>query len=123
MITDKDPMTPGQFDEAVRMLHSTDPQTYEDGYWWLHSALNQYAGQIAALLRSEVDPRMRATFVELVGDADLPEYIPLLVQELSNETREVRAWAYTGLVQSDHELARAQAEEYRETHPEEDFYH
>lgn len=47
------------------------------------------------LLRSEQDEKMRAKLVELLGDADLLEYVPLLAEELAHPCREVRAWAYT----------------------------
>jgi hypothetical protein len=121
--TGQSSMTPEQFDDAVQMLRSADPMTFEDGYHWLQGDnLIQYVPQIAGLLQSEVDSDMRSKFVELVGDADLPEHIPLLVQELSHETREVRFWAHNQLSLSKHESAKAHAEKYRETNPDEDFY-
>ena len=84
-------MTPEQFDESITMLRSTDPMTYEDAYHSLQGDnLIRYAPQIVGLLQSEVDPEMRAKLVELIGDADLPEHIPLLVQELSHPNREVQ---------------------------------
>jgi len=116
-------MTPEQFDEAVRMLRSVDSMTYEDGYQWLKGEnLQIHVEQIAELLQCEVDPIMRGKFIELVGEADLPRYIPLLVDELSHESREVRCWAYNQLVLSEHESARAQADRYRTTHSDEDLY-
>ena len=116
-------MTPEQFDEAIRLLRSPDPMTYEEGYHWLQGDnLKQHIQRIAELLETEVDPNMRAKFVELVGDADLPEYVPLLVRELSGECREVRSWAYNMLSNSMHATARFHAEQYRMTHPHEDFF-
>ena len=97
--------------------------TYEDGYHLLQDHnLIQYAPQIVKLLQSEADPDMRAKFVELVGDADLAENIPHLMHELSHADRTVRFWAYNQLSQSQHDSARARAEEYRQSHPAEDFY-
>ena len=60
--------------------------------------------------------------VELIGIADLEEYVPLLVQELSHQDRDVRSYAYSMLSISDHEFAWALADDYRRAHPEEDFY-
>ena len=60
--------------------------------------------------------------VELIGIADLEEYVPLLVQELSHQDRLVRSWAYGMLSISEHVLARALADDYRRAHPEENFY-
>lgn len=115
-------MTPTQFQEAIQMLRSADPMTYEDGYHWLQGDnLIPYVPQIVDLLQSEIDPSMRAKFVELVGDADLPEHIPVLVEELSHAAREVRFWAYNQLSLSEHQSAKARAKEYRESHPDEDF--
>jgi len=116
-------MTPEQFDQSIQMLRSADPMTYEDGYHSLQGEnLIRYAPQIVGLLQSEVDPDMRAKFVELIGDADLPEHIQLLVQELSHPHREVRFWAYNQLSLSRHGSAKREAQEYQRSHPEEDFY-
>ena len=116
-------MTPEQFDEAIKMLRSDDPMTYEDGYHWLQGDnLIRYVHRIAQLMQSEDNPEMRAKFVELLGDADLQEHIPLLVQELSHENRDVRFWAYNQLSLSEHKAATDQAGHYRKTHPDEDFY-
>lgn len=97
--------------------------TYEEGYQWLQGDnLIRYLPRIVELLQSEVDPDMRSKLVELVGDADVHEYIPILVEELSHPTREVRFWAYNQLALSEHEAARNHAARYRQAHPDEDFY-
>lgn len=118
-------MTPDDFEEAIRMLRSADAEKYEDWFSWLEAQENLllYIQDIADLLRFETeDLSMRSTLVELIGIADLEEYVPLLVQELSHQDRLVRSWAYGMLVISDHEFARALADDYRRAHPEEDFY-
>ena len=116
------PMSPEQFHEAVQMLRSDDPMTYEEGYHWLQGEnLEHYVHRIVELLQAETDPRMRGRFVELVGDADMIEYIPVLAQELSHASREVRHWAYNGLSLSEHTAGRDRAERFRATHPDEDF--
>ena len=119
-----DLMTPAEFEEAIRMLRSTDAETYEEGFCWLEAEENllMYIPAMADRMQSEEDPRMRSTFVELIGNADLEEYVPLLVQELSHQNRLVRSWAYGVLSRSDHEFARSLADDYRQSHPEEDFY-
>ena len=118
-------MTPDDFEEAIRMLRSADAEKYEDWFSWLEAQENLllYIQDIADLLRFETeDLSMRSTLVELIGIADLEEYVPLLVQELSHQDRLVRSRAYGMLVISDHEFARALADDYRRAHPEEDFY-
>ena len=115
-------MTPEAFAEAVQMLRSNDPMTYEDGYQWLQGDnLKQYVHRIANLLDAETDPRMRGRFVELIGNADMPEYIPLLAKELSHPSYEVRLWAYNGLSLSEHAAGLEQAEWFRAAHPGEGF--
>ena len=123
-VFEMDLMTPAEFEEAIRMLHSTDAETYEEGFCWLEAEENllMYIPAMADRMQSEEDPRMRSTFVELIGNADLEECVPLLVQELSHQNRLVRSWAYGVLSRSDHEFARALADDYRQAHPEEDFY-
>ena len=97
--------------------------TYEDGFQWLQGPnLHQYIHQIAELMQLEHDPEMRSKFVELVGYADLFEYIPVLVEQLSHDSRDVRFWAYNQLSLSEHEIAKAHAARYMQNHPEEDFY-
>ena len=119
-----DLMTPAEFEEAIRMLRSSDAETYEEGFNWLESEDNllMYIQTMADRLQLEEDPRMRSTFVELIGNADLEEYVPLLVKELSHRDRLVRSWAYGVLSRSDHECARAWSDDYRQSHPDEDFY-
>ena len=123
-VFEMDLMTPADFEEAIRMLRSADAETYEEGFCWLEAEENllMYIPAMADRMQSEEDPRMRSSFVELIGNADLEEYIPLLAQELSHQNRLVRSWAYGVLSRSDHEFARALADDYRQTHPEEDFY-
>ncbi len=117
-------MTLEEFSKAIAMFRSTDPMTYENAYSWLQAENGkQYAEQIAELVRSEQDEKMLAKLVELLGDADLVEYVPLLVEELAHPCREVRMWAYTQLKTSDHALARSHARKYYFEHPQEDFYH
>ena len=107
------------------MLRYSDSETYEDWFGWLEAQENLllYIQDIADLLSVEDDDLfMRSTLVELIGIADLEEYVPLLVQELTHQDRLVRSWAYGMLSRSEHECARAHAENYRQSHPNEDFY-
>ncbi len=105
------------------MLRSDDALTYEEGYHWLQGDnLRHHITAIVDLPHEQQDPEMRAKFVELLGDADLVEYIPVLVAELPHENREVHLWAYNQPSLSAHAKANAQAQAYRRSHPDEDFY-
>lgn len=84
-------MTSEEFASAIEMLRSSDPMTYEDGYQWLQGAsLNQHIQEIASMLQVEPDAVIRSKLVELVGNVDKPEYIPLLVEQLSHDSQQVR---------------------------------
>lgn len=115
-------MTPAEFEEAIQNLRSGDAVTYEDGFDWLQVNLPSCVQSIVNLLMPEEDLFVRTAFIELIGLADLEEYVPLLVQELSHQDRDVRSYAYSMLVISDHEFAQALADDYRRSHPDEDFY-
>ena len=115
-------IAPAEFEEAIRKLRSGDAVTYEEGFDRLQYNLFACIRNIADLLKSEEDLFVRTAFVELIGLADLEEYVPLLVQELSHQDRDVRSYAYSMLVISEHVLARALADDYRRAHPEENFY-
>lgn len=115
-------MSPEEFNQAVQMLRSDDSLTYEEGYHWLKGDnLYQYLPQVVSLLHAEIDPRMRGKFVDLVGDADMYEYISVLVGESMHPSAHVRQWAYNGLSCSDHAAGRDHAERFRVSHPDEDF--
>jgi HEAT repeat protein len=117
-------MLPESFADAVRMLRSEDPDTFENAYCWLQGdVLRRHIAELVQLLEQEQDHRVRARLVEVIGDADLAENVPLLVRELSHECREVRAWAFNQLALSNHEFARACAEQFRLANPHETFHH
>ena len=115
-------MTLAEFEEAIRKLRSGDAVTYEEGFDRLQYSLFSCIRNIADLLKSEENLFVRTAFVELIGLADLEEYVPLLVQELSHQDRDVRSCACSMLVISGHVLARALADDYRRAHPCEYFY-
>ena len=62
-------MNQKQFNQCIRMLHSSDPMTYENAYFSLQDHLVQYIEQIMFLMRTEKNPEMRAKFIELIGDS------------------------------------------------------
>jgi hypothetical protein len=118
-------MTQDEFDKALVMLRSRDFETFEDGFGNLGILTEDdryFVRQLVDLMKVEPDIWMRSALIELIGDVDSLEFVPDLVEELSYEDREARAWAYSKLSVSNHELARDHAERYRLAHPDEDFY-
>ena len=73
-------------------------------------------------MRSEDDPFISSTFVELIGIAEQKEYISLSLHELLHENRLVRSWEYSMLSLSEYECANIPADDSRQSYPNEDFY-
>jgi len=70
-------------------------------------------------MQTEQDPRTRAKFIELLGEAKDHKIIPLLKKELAHAHREVRYWAVLSLEFSGFSEAEQMAHEYKQQHPEE----
>lgn len=118
-------MTQDEFDKALEQLRNRDWEIFEEGFGNLNILTDDdryFVRQLVNLMKVEPSSRIRGALIELIGDVDSLEFVPDLVGELSNEDREARAWAYSKLSVSNHELARDEAERYRLAHPEEDFY-
>ena len=103
------------------MLRSKNGLIYEDGYHWLQGYLQSHFAELAELMQQEADFDVRSKFVELMGDANRSEAIPLLIRELESPSAEVRKWAYLALRFSEMPDAVEIAESFRTGHPEEDF--
>ena len=110
-----------EFNECIKMLRSTDPMTYEDGYQWLQGYLDKYIDELIQLMLNEENPDMRARFVELAGNSKNPKVIPFLAAELENPQREVRSWAYSSLCYFENNEAEKLAAKFKEENPDEDF--
>ncbi len=85
------------FDEAVSLLRSRDQMTYEDGHHLLLANLDEVQVELLARMLREPEPRLRASFVELLGYADDPALVPVLERELGHEAEAVQGWALSAL--------------------------
>lgn len=111
-----------EFDEAITLLRSGDPMTYEEGYHSLKGKVEEVLEQLIELEQRENEESMRAKFVELIGESTAPKAIELLKTELSSPYYEVRMWAYSSLSYSESVDAKLAAEEFKTNNPNEEFF-
>ena len=107
-----------KFRSCIEMIRSDDAETYEQGFWSLIYDVPQFKDEIIQLMQAEKNPKVRAKFVELLGDAKDPKIIPLLVAELEHPDIDVRYWAVLSLEYSGLPEAKEIAERYKAEHPE-----
>jgi len=115
-------MTEQEFEEAVEMLRSKDPMTYEDGFHWLIGFADKYSDKLVALMRAELVPDQRAKLVEVIGHCSKESVIPVIAHELSHESREVRCWAWSQLAYFENDKANKIAQKYKQENPDEDWF-
>ena len=103
------------FQQCIEWLRSEDALTFEDGYHALLPRVREFRNELIRLLQAELEPRMRARFVELLGETEDASLVEILRAELEAGEPEVVRWALTALERIGH---RQIADEYRRTHPE-----
>jgi len=109
------------FDKCIEMLRSDVGMVYEDGYQGLQGYLESHLDQLINLTNSENEPIMRSRLVELLGDSLNPVVIPHLKTQLNDVHEEVRMWAYLSLDGFETPEAKLLTEEFRKSHPNEDY--
>ncbi len=86
-----------RFEQIVEWIRSTDPMTYEGGYFALLGHVDQHKDELLTLMRAETNPNIRGKFIELLGESHDPAIIPVLTSELANGDDEVKSWALSAL--------------------------
>jgi hypothetical protein len=105
------------FQQCIEWLRSNDSLTFEAGYHALLPRAREFRDELVRLLQVEAEPRMRARFLELLGDTEDASLVEVFRGELVAGEPEVVRWALTGLERIGHpEIAG----EYRRLHPEYD---
>ena len=115
-------MTNQEFNEAIDLLRSKDPMTFEEGFHWLIGFVDEYLDQITALMKDELNPDLRGKFIEVLGYSDDERVIPVLAAELNSQYRDVRFWAHSQLEYFENSKAIQIANKYKIEHPDEDWY-
>jgi hypothetical protein len=105
---------PNQFHHAMRLMRGRDPQKQEDGFHQLRSHAGQHLEELITEFTDTTDHGLRCWLLELIGEAHLPDALPVLVAHLHGDDEPLRFWAVKGLEQlgtkpARHELYRARA--------------
>ena len=106
-------MTNQEFNEAIDLLRSKDPMTFEEGFHWLIGFVDEYLDQITVLMKNELNPDMRGKFIEVLGHCNDERVIPVLAAELKSEHRDVRFWAHSQLGDFENSKAIQIANKYK----------
>jgi hypothetical protein len=105
------------FEQCVKWLRSADALTFECGYYGLLPRVCEFRDKLVRLLLIETVPRMRARFVELLGETEDPSLVEIFQTELASGEPETIRWALTALER----IGQKQiADEYRRIHPQYD---
>ncbi|MEU8185419.1 HEAT repeat domain-containing protein [Micromonospora sp. NPDC049044] len=97
-----------QFQYAMRLMRSRDPQKQEDGFHLLRPHAAQHLDELITEFNREPDHGLRCWLLELIGDARSADALPVLVVQLHGDDERLRFWAVKGLEQLDTTQARRQ---------------
>ncbi|AGZ43525.1 hypothetical protein [Actinoplanes friuliensis] len=105
-----------EFERWLRLLHSRDPGTSDDGYF----AISRHARELVDDLLAEYDRERgpaRLSLLMLLGDARSPKAFDVLAAELTSEDETMRRWARHGLEALDTKEARTLLWRDRQNNP------
>ncbi|MFI5609015.1 HEAT repeat domain-containing protein [Amycolatopsis sp. NPDC051903] len=85
------------FDAAMRMTRRHDPQSREDGFQLLLARAADHVDALLAEFETEQDPGLRCWLLELIGAAESPKALPVLVTQLDSPDEALRSRAARGL--------------------------
>ncbi|MEU4555393.1 HEAT repeat protein [Micromonospora violae] len=97
-----------QFQHAMRLMRSRDPQKQEDGFHLLRPHAAQHLEELITEFNREPNHGLRCWMLELIGEARSEDALPVLVAQLHGADEPLRFWAVKGLEQLDTKPARHQ---------------
>ena len=97
-----------QFEHAMRLLHSHNPQIRQDGLNQLRPHIAQHLEELIAEFNRETDHDLRRWLLELIGEARSADALPVLVEQLHGGDESLRSRAVKGLEHLDTKAARYQ---------------
>ena len=103
------------FDACIDLIRSKDPMIFEDGYHLLLPRVKDFGDRIVKLIQSESDPKIKPRFVELLGECEDKQYLPIFEKLLESEIHDVVAWSLTSLERINSGLSIA--EKFRKNNP------
>lgn len=91
----------------MRMMRRHNRQTQEDGFQLLLADAAGHADALIAEFEAETeDHGLRCRLLELIGEAAVPQALPVLVAQLDSTDESLRGWAGRGLERLDTHEAR-----------------
>lgn len=105
------------FLKCIELIRSDDPMTFEDGYHLLLPKVKEYGDEIAKLIRTEKNPKIKSKFVELLGACDDAKFIPLFKDLLNSEDHDIVTWSLSSLENLSTGEGKKVAEEFRSINP------
>ena len=81
-------------------MRSRDPQVAEDAFGTLRNHASDHVRDLIDAFHAERDDHgLRCWLLELIGEAQSPTALPVLVEELNGNDEALRSWAIRGLRQ------------------------
>ncbi|MET7999110.1 HEAT repeat domain-containing protein [Amycolatopsis sp. NPDC005232] len=98
---------PDTFETALWMMRRHNPQTREGGFQLLLAEVTEHVeALIAEFERETEDLGLRCWLLELIGEAEAPEALPVLAAQLDSPDESLRSWAIRGLERLNNPEAR-----------------
>lgn len=98
-----------RFERAMRLIRKQSPQAREDGFGLLLPHAAEHVDELmAAFVVDQDDHGLRCWLLELIGEAQSPKALALLVEQLHSDDESLRDWALRGLELLDTKEAREQ---------------
>ncbi|MEU7776225.1 HEAT repeat domain-containing protein [Micromonospora taraxaci] len=104
-----------QFQQAMRLMRSHDPQTQEDGFHQLRPHVARHLDELITEFNHETAHGLRCWLLELIGEAQSEQALPVLIEHLHGDNESLRSWAVRGLELLDTKPARRQLYQARAT--------
>lgn len=94
----------------MKLMRKSDPLQQEEGFHALLPHAREFLPQLMSEFRTEgrngKDHGLQCWLLDLIGEAQSPEALPLLVEHLLHQDESFRSWAIDGLKKLDTKLAR-----------------
>ena len=104
-----------EFEQAMRLMRSRDPQKQEDGFQLLRPHAAQHLEALITEFHREPGHGLRCWLLELIGEARSADALPVLTAQLHGDDESLRSWAVRGLEELDTRPARQRLYQARST--------
>lgn len=96
-----------KFAKAMQLMRKHDPQLQESGFGMLRGLATDVLPDLLEAYETETDHGLKCWLLELIGEAQSEDALPLLARELRCADESLRLWAHRGLERLGTKAARA----------------